>query len=159
LEVKTGATLDNVTVLVEDGNVVRVDSGKEAPAGYEVVDLGARATLVPGLIDVHTHLTGEPKEFGYEGLGVSLPRQTLYGAKNAKITLLAGFTTVRNVGASGFSDVALRDAIKDGDLPGPRMIVSGPPLGITGGHCDNNLLPFEYHASEEGVADGIEAVQ
>ncbi len=75
------------------------------------------------------------------------------------MTLEAGFTTIRNVGASGFTDVALRDAINAGDVPGPRMLVSGPALSITGGHCDNNLLPFEYHAQSEGVADGVEAVQ
>jgi imidazolonepropionase-like amidohydrolase len=63
------------------------------------------------------------------------------------------------VGANGFSDVALRDAVNAGDVPGPRMLVSGPALGITGGHCDNNLLPYEYHAIEPGVADGVEAVQ
>ncbi|HKR84810.1 MAG TPA: amidohydrolase family protein, partial [Terriglobales bacterium] len=84
---------------------------------------------------------------------------TVVGVANARRTLEAGFTTVRNVGASGYADVALRDAINAGDVPGPRMLVSGPPLGITGGHCDNNLLPFEYHATEGGVADGIEQVQ
>ena len=88
-----------------------------------------------------------------------MPRETLTGAKNARMTLQAGFTTVRNVGASAYSDVALRDAINAGDVPGPRMLVSGPPLGITGGHCDNNLLPYEYHASADGVADGIAGVQ
>src|SRR5258708_17828954 len=67
--------------------------------------------------------------------------------------------TIRNVGASGFPDVAWRDAINAGDLPGPRMLVSGPALSITGGHCDNNLLPFESHVQNEGVADGVEAVQ
>jgi imidazolonepropionase-like amidohydrolase len=116
------------------------------------------ATLLPGLIDAHTHLTMDP-HFGYETLAISLPRQALTGAKNARLTLLAGFTTVRNVGAGDFSDVALRDAVNAGDVPGPRMLVSGPALGITGGHCDNNLLPFEYHATEAGVADGIAAVQ
>ena len=75
------------------------------------------------------------------------------------MTLMAGFTTVRNVGASGYTDVALRDAINAGDVPGPRMLVSGPPLTITGGHADNNLLPFEYHATNEGVADGVDAVR
>ena len=63
------------------------------------------------------------------------------------------------MGAKEFSDVALRDAINAGDVPGPRMLVSGPPLSITGGHCDNNMLPFEYHATSDGVADGIAAVQ
>ncbi|MFZ1010770.1 MAG: amidohydrolase family protein, partial [Candidatus Sulfotelmatobacter sp.] len=118
----------------------------------------ANATVLPGLIDAHTHLTGDPS-FGYEQLGISIPRETLIGAKNARVTLQAGFTTVRNVGASGYTDVALRDAINAGDVPGPRMLVSGPPLSITGGHCDNNLLPFEYHATSDGVADGIAAVQ
>ena len=66
---------------------------------------------------------------------------------------------MRNVGADGYADVALRDAINAGDVPGPRMLVSGPALGITGGHCDNDLLPFEYHATADGVADGVEQVQ
>ena len=87
-------------------------------------------------------------------MGISIPRETLTGAKNAQKTLLAGFTTIRNLGADGYSDVALRDAINEGDLVGPRLIVSGPPLGITGGHCDENLLAPEFHHSAEGVADG-----
>ncbi len=94
-----------------------------------------------------------------KALGISLPRATLTGAHNARLTLEAGFTTVRNVGAEGYSDVALRDAIDAGDVPGPRMLVSGPPLGITGGHCDENFLPFDFHYSAEGVADGVEGVQ
>ena len=114
--------------------------------------------MLPGFIDAHTHLTMDPK-FGYETLALSMSRQALIGARNARLTLLAGFTTVRNVGAKDFSDVALRDAINAGDVPGPRMLVSGPPLSITGGHCDNNMLPFEYHATNEGVADGLAAVQ
>src|SRR5439155_6655966 len=77
----------------------------------------------------------------------------------ARMTLEAGFTSVRNVGAEGYGDVALRDAINAGDILGPHMLVSGPALGITGGHCDENLLPFEYHVSGEGVADGAAAVQ
>jgi imidazolonepropionase-like amidohydrolase len=97
--------------------------------------------------------------FGYSRLAISVPREALNGARNARVTLDAGFTTIRNVGASGFTDVALRDAINAGDVPGPRMLVSGPALSITGGHCDNNLLPFESHAQNEGVADGVEAVQ
>jgi imidazolonepropionase-like amidohydrolase len=75
------------------------------------------------------------------------------------VTLEAGFTTVRNVGADGYADVDLRDAINEGLIEGPHMQVSGPPLGITGGHCDENLLPFSYHQTGEGVADGVEAVQ
>ena len=66
---------------------------------------------------------------------------------------------MRNVGARGYTDVALRDAINAGDVPGRRMLVSGPALSITGGHCDNDLLPYEYHATSDGVADGIKIVQ
>src|SRR5205085_1281872 len=104
------------------------------------------------------HITFNPN-FGYSALGISVPREALTGARNARITLEAGFTAIRNVGASGYADVALRDAVNAGDVPGPRMLVSGPALSITGGHCDNNLLPFEYHATEGGVADGVEKVQ
>src|SRR5437868_414721 len=116
-------------------------------------------TLIPGLIDSHTHLTFDPKDLGYESLAISIPREALIGARNARVTLQAGFTTVRNVGASGYSDIALRDAINDGDVPGPRILASGPALGITGGHCDNNLLAPEYHSVELGVADGVDAAR
>jgi imidazolonepropionase-like amidohydrolase len=78
---------------------------------------------------------------------------------NARTTLLAGVTSVRNVGAGGYTDVDLRDAIDAGQVPGPHMQSSGPALGITGGHCDDDLLPYKYHQTGEGVADGIAQVQ
>jgi imidazolonepropionase-like amidohydrolase len=159
LDVKAGRLLTDQAIVIEDDKIVSVGPMAEAKTdGATVVDL-SKATVLPGLIDAHTHLTFDPGQFGYEGLGISIPREALTGAKNARITLDAGFTTVRNVGASGYSDVALRDAINAGDIPGPRMLVSGPSLSITGGHCDNNLLPFEFHHQAEGVADGVEAVQ
>jgi imidazolonepropionase-like amidohydrolase len=159
LDVKSGKLLADQTLVIEDGKIVSVGVSAEAklPADALRIELPS-ATVLPGLIDAHTHLTMDPK-FGYEELGLSIPRETLIGAKNARATLEAGFTTVRNVGASGFTDVALRDAINAGDVPGPRMLVSGPPLSITGGHADNNLLPFEYHATSDGVADGVDGVR
>ncbi len=157
LDVKTGKMLSDQAIVIEGDKIVSVGPTAGAPGDATVINL-QNATVLPGLIDAHTHLTMNPS-FGYQTLGISIPRQALIGAHNARLTLEAGFTTVRNVGASGFSDVALRDAINAGDVPGPRMLVSGPPLSITGGHCDNNLLPFEYHASSDGAADGVAAVQ
>lgn len=159
LDVKSGKTLSDQMLVMENGKIVSSGAAADAkiPADAMRIEL-PNATVLPGLIDAHTHLTFDPV-FGYEQLAISIPRETLTGAKNARVTLLAGFTTVRNVGARGFSDVALRDAINAGDVPGPRMLVSGPALGITGGHCDNDMLPFEFHATEDGVADGISAVQ
>jgi imidazolonepropionase-like amidohydrolase len=157
LDVKTGKMLDNVTVTIKGDRIASVATGGAAPKGAHVIEL-PNATLLPGLIDAHTHLTFDPS-FGYQELGVSIPKEALIGAKNARITLEAGFTTVRNVGARGYTDIALRDAINEGMVPGPRMLASGPPLSITGGHCDQNLLPYEFHATSDGAADGVEAVQ
>ncbi len=157
LDVRTGKTLTNQAIVIEDGKIVSVGPDSGAAAGATVIDLSSK-TVLPGLIDAHTHLTYDPK-FGYDRLAISLPREALIGAKNARVTLLAGFTTVRNVGAQGFTDIALRDAINAGDVPGPRIEASGPALSITGGHCDDNLLPYEWHATEIGVADGVENVQ
>jgi imidazolonepropionase-like amidohydrolase len=152
LDVKSGRILTDQTILFEDGRVTQV--GRiQAPPGVVPLELPG-LTCLPGLIDVHVHLTSDPSHAGYSGLAISTPRSTVTGVKNARITLQAGFTTVRNVGASGFTDVALRDGINAGDIDGPRMQVSGPPLGITGGHADDNLLPWEYHVTAQGIADG-----
>ena len=129
-----------------------------AQPGDVEIDL-RRYTVLPGLFDVHTHLTMATNFDPYWELSMTPAREALIGAENARTTLEAGFTTVRNVGADNYADVALRDEVNAGRLPGPHMQVSGPPLGITGGHCDNDLLPFEYHKVGTGVADGVPAVQ
>jgi imidazolonepropionase-like amidohydrolase len=159
LDVKTGKIEANQAIIIQAEKIVSVGPAlaTQSSTGDTVIEL-PNATVLPGLIDAHTHLTFNP-HFGYESLGISVPREALIGAHNARVTLEAGITTVRNVGADGYADVALRDAINVGDVPGPHMLVSGPPLGITGGHCDNDLLPFEFHATEGGVADGVEQVQ
>jgi imidazolonepropionase-like amidohydrolase len=158
LDVNSGKTLSDQAIVIEGDKIVSVGPASAAPAADANTINLPNATVLPGLIDAHTHLTFNPS-FGYETLGISVAREALIGAHNARLTLEAGFTTVRNVGAKGYSDVALRDAINAGDVPGPRMLVSGPALSITGGHCDNDLLPYEYHASGDGTADGIEGVQ
>lgn len=156
LNVTNGDMIKNHVVIVKDGRIDAISPSRSAdiPKGIEVVDLQGH-TLLPGLIDMHVHLTSGGGYHGYERLKLTDERRAILGVVHAKQTLMAGFTTVRNVGAGSFGDVALRDAINDGDIPGPRMLVSGPPIGITGGHCsDNNLLPPEYGISGEGVADG-----
>jgi imidazolonepropionase-like amidohydrolase len=153
LDVRKGALISDVVILVDGANITAVGPGLTIPAGAVRIDL-SRATCLPGLMDVHDHLTADPTHAGYEGLGISVPRSTVTGVKNARLTLHAGFTTVRNVGASGYSDVALRDGINAGEIEGPRLFVSGPALGITGGHCDNNLLAPEFNFHEPSVADG-----
>ncbi len=150
-----GRELTDQAVVIRGDHVIGVGprASTPIPAGARVVDL-SRRTVLPGLIDVHVHLTADAHMQGPQALTVSLPRQAINGVANARATLEAGFTTVRNVGADGFADVALRDAIADGAVEGPRMQVSGPPLGAVGGHADDNLLPFEDHRQAEGVATG-----
>ncbi|MDM4767417.1 amidohydrolase family protein [Pelomonas sp. SE-A7] len=155
VDVEAGRVLNDQVLLIQGDKIKAVGPAAQTqiPSGARLIDL-SRSTVLPGLIDVHTHLTADAQLQGYKQLGVSDTRAALYGVRAARLTLMAGFTTVRNVGASGFGDVALRDAINDGDFPGPRMQVSAYALGIQGGHCDDNLLPPDYKFTGRGVADG-----
>ena len=160
LNVRSGQESADQTIVVTGEKIAAIADTATTPsqAGDREIDLRGM-TVLPGLIDVHTHLTFGSEFDPYTRLSTDPVREALNGVRFAKITLEAGFTSVRNVGASGYSDVALRDYINAGYIPGPHMQVSGPPLGITGGHCDNNFLPVEFHATADGVADGIAAVQ
>jgi len=159
LDVKTGQMLTDQAIVIEDGKIVRVGGQFKAVGPDETyIDL-SNATVVPGMIDAHTHITGDPYHHGYNGLATSTAREALYGAQYAKVTLEAGFTTIRNVGAAGYADIDLRDAINSGGVVGPRIYASGPALSITGGHCDDNLLPYAWHQTADGVADGVDAVR
>jgi imidazolonepropionase-like amidohydrolase len=160
LDVKTGKVADDQTIVVVGDTIqsIAASASLAAQANDTVVDL-SRMTVMPGLIDVHTHLTMNTEFDPYRELTSTDAREAINGVVNARATLMAGFTSVRNVGAGGYVDVDLRDAINSGQVPGPHLQVSGPALGITGGHCDDNLLPFRYHEVGDGVADGIAAVQ
>ncbi|MBP1205118.1 imidazolonepropionase-like amidohydrolase [Duganella sp. 1411] len=155
VDVRNGALIDNAVVLVSGERITAAGSGLAIPPGANVIDLGDK-TLLPGLIDAHTHLTGDPQDAGYAIVAKSIPRSTLTGAKNARVTLNAGFTAVRDVGADGYTDIGLRDAINDGDVPGPRIAAAGPAMGITGGHCDDTMHAPQYGITGLGVADGVE---
>lgn len=162
VDVVGARVLENQDIVIRNDRIVAVGpgAGASAPAGAQVIDLSG-ATVLPGLIDSHVHLTSRADVHGLRRLTVSQPRAAIAGVANARATLMAGFTTVRNLGAPGFTDVALRDSINDGETVGPRMQVSGPTVSITGGHGDQNLLPPEYAETARGggVANGPWAVR
>jgi imidazolonepropionase-like amidohydrolase len=127
-------------VVVTDGKIVAVGAKATVPAGAETIDFGD-ATILPGFIDAHTHLTSmysdDWRQNTLDRLQKSIAEQALDTSANARVTLMAGFTTVRDVGSANFLDVGLRNAIRDGVVPGPRMLVTVHALGSTGGHCDH----------------------
>lgn len=161
IDTVSGTTLSDQYIIIQDGLIFDVQpvSTTELPANaINFIDL-SDMTVLPGLSDSHVHLTADASVHGLRGLVRSTPRAAITGVRNAKRTLEAGFTTVRNLGAPGFTDVDLMDAINDGDVPGPRVIPAGRSIGITGGHCDSNRLPFEFAQTAGGVADGPWAVR
>jgi imidazolonepropionase-like amidohydrolase len=159
IDTKAASVIQNPVVLIEGDRVKEVGSGIAVPAGYQVIDLGG-VTLLPGLIDCHTHITAQPSDY-YEDIFRRSPVDyAVIAHVYAKRTLDAGFTTVRDVGAGEYLDVALKRAIDKGDIPGPRMIPAGLALSSTGGHGD--LTGFSPQVKIEGfsgVADGPDAVR
>ncbi len=156
---QSGKVTRDAVIIVEDDKIVALgDSDTEIPEGADVIDLSSSFVL-PGVMDMHTHIVGNLDNYFFAGYFQSPHRATIGGVVNAEKTLMAGFTTIRNVGASDYADVALRNAIDAGEIPGPRMAVSGPGLGITGGHCDRNSLNSSFKEKGDGVADGPWAVR
>lgn len=162
LDVEKGTLLAEPVVVVTDGRIAGVTTRGGArpviPEGAKRIDLGA-ATLVPGLIDMHVHLAGDPRIGGYRRLEYTDSFWEVLAVGNAQTTLKAGFTTVRSLGAPNYVDVALRQAVDGGFIQGPRIVASTYPLGATGGHCDNNTNVPSQARTSPGVADGPEAVR
>jgi imidazolonepropionase-like amidohydrolase len=151
--------ISNAVVLIEGERITAAGSGLAIPAGTQVIDLGS-ATILPGLVDCHTHMTSQPTNY-YQDLFRRSPidvavRSHVY----AKRTVEAGFTTVRDVGAGEFIDVALRDAINDGSVEGPRMVVATLTVGATGGHGDiSGFSPYIKFGQFSGIADGVDEIR
>ncbi len=154
LDPASGQMTSNALITVVDDRITSTEGDyADIPEGAQVIDLSGQFVL-PGLMDMHTHVVGHLDNYFFANYFQSPHRATIGGVVNAEKTLLAGFTTIRNVGAPDFQDVALRDAIDAGEIPGPRMAVSGPSLSITGGHGDNNSLNHTFSERADGVADG-----
>jgi imidazolonepropionase-like amidohydrolase len=155
VDVLAGKTIDNPVVVITDGRIVSVSSGGAVPAGAKQIDLGRR-TILPGLIDMHVHLTSLAEIGGYRTLRYTDSFWQAVGTANAKKTLEAGFTTVRNVGSANFDDVGLKQAIDGRWVKGPRIVPAGYAIGATGGHCDDNALPPSYDRKELSVINSPE---
>lgn len=161
LDVAAGSYAEGHTILVRGDRIEAVGPNVDVPADAEIEDLSGH-TLMPGFLDMHTHLTGDPSGGSSDHVMHEWPGYAaIVGAKNARLTLMAGFTTVRNVGGGEFADVALKQAIDEGIVPGPRVFSAAHSLGMTGGHCDRNgFRPdmFEEPGIERGIANGPEEV-
>lgn len=159
VDVRTGTVIQHPVVLIEGELVKAVGPGLVIPAGAEVLDLGA-ATLLPGLIDLHVHLSGDPGDFWESTFRRSPIDAAILAPVYARRTLEAGFTTVRMAGAEEYVDVALARAVDRGDVPGPRIQPAGLAIGATGGHGDlNGMSPFVKVEGFSGIADGPDAIR
>ena len=155
----SGRRTDDVVVLVDGDRVAQVGSRLPISAGADTIDLGS-ATLLPGLIDVHTHLSSQSEDYYADTFRRSPIDAAVRAPIYARRTLEAGFTTVRDVGAAEFIDVALRNAINDGSVAGPRMAVATLALSATGGHGDlNGFSPYLRFEGFSGIADGADELR
>jgi len=155
---KSNALVKPGVVVVTDGKIVAAGTSGAIPVGAEVVELGD-ATLLPGFIDAHTHLTGNYREdyarAALDGLQKPIPEMALDASVNARVTLMAGITTVRDVGSHDYLDAGLRNAINRGVVPGPRMLVAVHAIGATGGHCDETGYRAGVFGKETGPEEGV----
>ncbi|WP_353199165.1 amidohydrolase family protein [Sandarakinorhabdus sp.] len=160
LDVDSGRISERPLVIAVDGRItaVGVQGALAVPAGARRIDLGNH-TILPGLIDMHVHLTSDPTLSGMQALRYPNSFWTAIGVGMAKRTIEAGFTTVRNVGSAEFADIGLKLAIERGTIPGPRIVPATYSIGATGGHCDSNELPANYIFDRPGIADGPEGVR
>jgi imidazolonepropionase-like amidohydrolase len=156
LDVNTGKYVEHPAIFIaDDGHISSIADARTVRWGADVkqIDLGGK-TLVPGLIDMHVHLTSLAEVGGYQGLKYTDSFWSAVGVANAVRTLQAGFTTVRNVGSYEFQDVGLKQAIDGGWIAGPRIVPATYAIGATGGHCDDNGLPPSYDKKSDAVVDG-----
>ncbi|MFC0679472.1 amidohydrolase family protein [Lysobacter korlensis] len=156
LDVRSGRMVERPQLHVRNGRIVEIGrAGDAVPAGAKRVDL-AGMTLLPGLIDMHVHLDSDPTYGGYSGLQFNDRFWSMITVPNAHKTLMAGFTTVRNVGADAWNDVGLRQAIDEGKVVGPRVVTAGHSFGATGGHCDSTYFPPSMDEKNAFNADGAD---
>ena len=149
----TGKYVEKPLVVIVDGRISAVErQGDAVPAGAERIDLPG-VTLLPGLIDMHVHLTSSPLYGGYNRLQFTDSFWPIIATAHAKATVEAGFTTVRNVGSRNFDDVGLMQAIDAGYVEGPRIVPAGYAIGSTGGHCDSNSFPPSMRQKGDAVID------
>lgn len=155
---KSNALVKPGVVVVTDGKIVAAGTSAAIPAGTETIDLGD-ATLLPGFIDAHTHLTMMYREdyarAALDNLQKPIPEMALDSSVNARVTLMAGVTTVRDVGSEDYLDAGLRNAINRGVVPGPRMLVAVHAIGATGGHCDETGYRAGVFGKETGPEEGV----
>jgi len=154
IDVLAGRVVDHPQITIVDGRITAVAAqNSAAPTGARRIDLTGM-TLLPGLIDMHTHITSDPRYGGYRGLEFTDNFWTVVGVANAKKTVEAGFTTIRNVGSGNFDDVAIKQGIEQGIVPGPRIVPATYAIGATGGHCDSTEFPPSISVPSPAVANG-----